>query len=145
MLNWLNINAASPSVFPYLSVLSLTYSTPVPLFSPPPPSRLILISFTLFFFSFFSARLFCGLPLCFSLLSVPNLNSDLFDLQPAFIPAVQSTPSISNANSAWGGTLPAYIHVFIYFYIYLYIYKNKCTSRDADMRIIRLTQVNLFL
>uniref|UniRef100_A0A1A7Y523 AP180 N-terminal homology (ANTH) domain-containing protein n=1 Tax=Iconisemion striatum TaxID=60296 RepID=A0A1A7Y523_9TELE len=32
--------------------------------------------------------------------SVPNLNSDLFDLQPAFIPAVQSTPSI---NSAWGG------------------------------------------
>uniref|UniRef100_A0AAX7VYJ5 Phosphatidylinositol-binding clathrin assembly protein n=1 Tax=Astatotilapia calliptera TaxID=8154 RepID=A0AAX7VYJ5_ASTCA len=43
--------------------------------------------------------------------SVPNLNSDLFDLQPAFIPAVQSTPSISNANSAWGGTLPAYIHI----------------------------------
>uniref|UniRef100_A0A3B3VV47 Si:ch211-200p22.4 n=1 Tax=Poecilia latipinna TaxID=48699 RepID=A0A3B3VV47_9TELE len=37
------------------------------------------------------------------LTSVPNLNSDLFDLQPAFIPAVQSTPSISNANSAWGG------------------------------------------
>uniref|UniRef100_A0A672IH00 Phosphatidylinositol-binding clathrin assembly protein n=1 Tax=Salarias fasciatus TaxID=181472 RepID=A0A672IH00_SALFA len=35
--------------------------------------------------------------------AVPNLNSDLFDLQPAFIPAVQSTPSISNANSAWGG------------------------------------------
>ncbi|KAF7229890.1 transcript variant X2 [Nothobranchius furzeri] len=35
--------------------------------------------------------------------SVPNLNSDLFDLQPAFIPAVQSTPSISNVNSAWGG------------------------------------------
>uniref|UniRef100_A0A665V6L4 Phosphatidylinositol-binding clathrin assembly protein-like n=1 Tax=Echeneis naucrates TaxID=173247 RepID=A0A665V6L4_ECHNA len=35
---------------------------------------------------------------------VPNLNSDLFDLQPAFIPAVQSTPSISTANSAWGGT-----------------------------------------
>ncbi|MED6256246.1 hypothetical protein ATANTOWER_022521 [Ataeniobius toweri] len=37
--------------------------------------------------------------------SVPNLNTDLFDLQPAFIPAVQSTPSISNANSAWGGKL----------------------------------------
>ncbi|KAG7497300.1 phosphatidylinositol-binding clathrin assembly protein-like isoform X1 [Solea senegalensis] len=35
--------------------------------------------------------------------SVPNLNSDLFDLQPAFIPAVHSTPSISTANSAWGG------------------------------------------
>ncbi|CAK6983212.1 phosphatidylinositol-binding clathrin assembly protein isoform X1, partial [Scomber scombrus] len=34
---------------------------------------------------------------------VPNLNSDLFDLQPAFIPAVQSNPSISTANSAWGG------------------------------------------
>ncbi|XP_077961435.1 phosphatidylinositol-binding clathrin assembly protein isoform X23 [Gasterosteus aculeatus] len=35
--------------------------------------------------------------------SVPNLNSDLFDLQPAFIPAVQSNPSISTATSAWGG------------------------------------------
>uniref|UniRef100_A0A8C6THV8 Si:ch211-200p22.4 n=1 Tax=Neogobius melanostomus TaxID=47308 RepID=A0A8C6THV8_9GOBI len=35
--------------------------------------------------------------------SVPNLNSDLFDLQPAFIPAVH-TPNMSNANSAWGGT-----------------------------------------
>uniref|UniRef100_A0A7N6A956 Phosphatidylinositol-binding clathrin assembly protein n=1 Tax=Anabas testudineus TaxID=64144 RepID=A0A7N6A956_ANATE len=41
---------------------------------------------------------------------VPNLNSDLFDLQPAFIPTVQSTPSISTANSAWGGTLPTHIH-----------------------------------
>ncbi|XP_060787372.1 phosphatidylinositol-binding clathrin assembly protein isoform X2 [Neoarius graeffei] len=35
--------------------------------------------------------------------SVPNLTSDLFDLQPAFIPSVQSTPSISTSNSAWGG------------------------------------------
>ncbi|XP_019711621.1 phosphatidylinositol-binding clathrin assembly protein isoform X17 [Hippocampus comes] len=35
--------------------------------------------------------------------SVPHLNSDLFDLQPTFIPAVQCTPSISSANSAWGG------------------------------------------
>ncbi|XP_067117477.1 phosphatidylinositol-binding clathrin assembly protein [Osmerus mordax] len=35
--------------------------------------------------------------------SMPNLNSDLFDLQPAFIPAVQSNPSITSANSAWGG------------------------------------------
>ncbi|XP_062371669.1 phosphatidylinositol-binding clathrin assembly protein isoform X2 [Sardina pilchardus] len=35
--------------------------------------------------------------------SMPNLTSDLFDLQPAFIPAVQSTPAISTANSAWGG------------------------------------------
>ncbi|KAJ8282768.1 hypothetical protein COCON_G00052870 [Conger conger] len=35
---------------------------------------------------------------------VPNLSSDLFDLQPAFVPAVQSTPSISTAGtSAWGG------------------------------------------
>ncbi|XP_051756686.1 phosphatidylinositol-binding clathrin assembly protein isoform X5 [Ctenopharyngodon idella] len=34
--------------------------------------------------------------------SMPNLTSDLFDLQPAFIPAVQSTP-ISTASSAWGG------------------------------------------
>ncbi|XP_035263584.1 phosphatidylinositol-binding clathrin assembly protein isoform X7 [Anguilla anguilla] len=36
--------------------------------------------------------------------SVPNLSSDLFDLQPAFVPTVQSTPSISTAGtSAWGG------------------------------------------
>ncbi|XP_067300504.1 phosphatidylinositol-binding clathrin assembly protein isoform X7 [Pseudorasbora parva] len=34
--------------------------------------------------------------------SMPNLTSDLFDLQPAFIPAVQSTP-ISTTSSAWGG------------------------------------------
>lgn len=34
--------------------------------------------------------------------SMPNLNSDLFDLQPAFVPAVQSTP-ISTASNAWGG------------------------------------------
>ncbi|KAI4785262.1 hypothetical protein KUCAC02_037871, partial [Chaenocephalus aceratus] len=35
--------------------------------------------------------------------STMSANSDLFDLQPAFIPAVQSNPSISTANSAWGG------------------------------------------
>ncbi|KFO77227.1 Phosphatidylinositol-binding clathrin assembly protein, partial [Cuculus canorus] len=36
--------------------------------------------------------------------SMPNLSSDLFDLQPAFVPTVQSTPAIStSANSAWGG------------------------------------------
>lgn len=34
--------------------------------------------------------------------SMPNLTSDLFDLQPAFVPAVQSAP-ISNSSSAWGG------------------------------------------
>ncbi|XP_036378895.1 phosphatidylinositol-binding clathrin assembly protein-like isoform X5 [Megalops cyprinoides] len=37
--------------------------------------------------------------------SMPNLTSDLFDLQPAFVPTVQSTPSISTVNSAWGGDL----------------------------------------
>ncbi|NWX03095.1 PICAL protein, partial [Caloenas nicobarica] len=36
--------------------------------------------------------------------SMPNLSSDLFDLQPAFVPTVQSTPAIStSASSAWGG------------------------------------------
>ncbi|XP_023653393.1 phosphatidylinositol-binding clathrin assembly protein isoform X7 [Paramormyrops kingsleyae] len=36
----------------------------------------------------------------------PDLTSDLFDLQPAFIPAIQSTPSISAMPSnAWGGDL----------------------------------------
>uniref|UniRef100_A0A3Q3LSU5 Phosphatidylinositol-binding clathrin assembly protein n=1 Tax=Mastacembelus armatus TaxID=205130 RepID=A0A3Q3LSU5_9TELE len=52
--------------------------------------------------------------------SAPNLNSDLFDLQPAFIPAVQSTPSISTANSAWGGTPPINTHSCICtYYSYL--------------------------
>lgn len=35
--------------------------------------------------------------------SMPNLTSDLFDLQPGFIPTVQSTPAISTVSSAWGG------------------------------------------
>ncbi|XP_062463406.1 phosphatidylinositol-binding clathrin assembly protein-like isoform X5 [Pezoporus occidentalis] len=36
--------------------------------------------------------------------SMPNLSSDLFDLQPAFVPAVQSTPVIpTSPSSAWGG------------------------------------------
>ncbi|KFQ55920.1 Phosphatidylinositol-binding clathrin assembly protein, partial [Nestor notabilis] len=36
--------------------------------------------------------------------SMPNLSSDLFDLQPAFVPTVQSTPAILTlASSAWGG------------------------------------------
>ncbi|KFU89269.1 Phosphatidylinositol-binding clathrin assembly protein, partial [Chaetura pelagica] len=39
--------------------------------------------------------------------SMPNLSSDLFDLQPAFVPAVQSTPAISTASSAWGGPFPS--------------------------------------
>lgn len=40
--------------------------------------------------------------------SGPDLTSDLFDLQPAFIPAIQSTPSISAVPSnAWGGEWPS--------------------------------------
>ncbi|XP_063288189.1 phosphatidylinositol-binding clathrin assembly protein-like isoform X2 [Pelobates fuscus] len=36
--------------------------------------------------------------------SMPNLTSDLFDLQPAFVPTVQSTPAIAtSANNTWGG------------------------------------------
>uniref|UniRef100_A0A674C5B6 Phosphatidylinositol-binding clathrin assembly protein n=1 Tax=Salmo trutta TaxID=8032 RepID=A0A674C5B6_SALTR len=42
--------------------------------------------------------------------SMPNLSSDLFDLQPAFLPAVQSTPSISTATSAWGGRSHTFRH-----------------------------------
>uniref|UniRef100_A0A8C2WR32 Phosphatidylinositol-binding clathrin assembly protein n=1 Tax=Cyclopterus lumpus TaxID=8103 RepID=A0A8C2WR32_CYCLU len=48
---------------------------------------------------------------------VPNLNSDLFDLQPAFIPAVQSNPSISTANSAWGGELHTHTHTHTHTHI----------------------------
>lgn len=36
--------------------------------------------------------------------SMPNLSSDLFDLQPAFVPTVQSTPVIAtSAVHSWGG------------------------------------------
>uniref|UniRef100_A0A8C9U002 ENTH domain-containing protein n=1 Tax=Scleropages formosus TaxID=113540 RepID=A0A8C9U002_SCLFO len=35
--------------------------------------------------------------------SMPNLTNDLFDLQPTFVPAVQSTPAVSTVNSTWGG------------------------------------------
>ncbi|KAK0143651.1 Phosphatidylinositol-binding clathrin assembly protein [Merluccius polli] len=35
--------------------------------------------------------------------SMPSLNSDLFDLQPAFIPAVHGNPSLNTTTSAWGG------------------------------------------
>ncbi|XP_033906573.1 phosphatidylinositol-binding clathrin assembly protein-like isoform X4 [Acipenser ruthenus] len=39
--------------------------------------------------------------------SMPNLASDLFDLQPVFVPTVQSTPAISTSvNTAWGGLDP---------------------------------------
>ncbi|XP_041112021.1 phosphatidylinositol-binding clathrin assembly protein-like isoform X2 [Polyodon spathula] len=39
--------------------------------------------------------------------SMPNLTSDLFDLQPAFVPTVQSTPAISTSiNTTWGGLDP---------------------------------------
>ncbi|KPP68414.1 hypothetical protein Z043_112912 [Scleropages formosus] len=34
---------------------------------------------------------------------MPNLTNDLFDLQPTFVPAVQSTPAVSTVNSTWGG------------------------------------------
>ncbi|KAH0630935.1 hypothetical protein JD844_004319 [Phrynosoma platyrhinos] len=36
--------------------------------------------------------------------NMPNLSTDLFDLQPAFVPTVQSTPAIATSvSSAWGG------------------------------------------
>lgn len=40
------------------------------------------------------------------LFSMPNLSSDLFDLQPAFVPTVQGTAATAtSAGSAWGGKL----------------------------------------
>lgn len=88
--------------------LSLSFSSPLlPLnfFSSHSHSLLLFIS------SFSSISILHSL-YTLLVLSVPNLNSDLFDLQPAFIPAVQSTPSISTANSAWGGRLPTYTPAF---------------------------------
>lgn len=107
MLSWLNINASSPSVFPYLSVLSLTYSLdscpPAPLFrlsthphfhSPPPPplsSVCPIWTVTCLIFSRPSS------PLCRALLPSP-------------------TPTVPGEVR--------YLHT-----------QNECTSRDADMQI----------
>uniref|UniRef100_A0A8D0G3D7 Phosphatidylinositol-binding clathrin assembly protein n=1 Tax=Sphenodon punctatus TaxID=8508 RepID=A0A8D0G3D7_SPHPU len=49
--------------------------------------------------------------------SMPNLSSDLFDLQPAFVPTVQSTPAIATSvSSAWGDDFtshkPTYASVY---------------------------------
>uniref|UniRef100_A0A4W3IWV8 Si:ch211-200p22.4 n=1 Tax=Callorhinchus milii TaxID=7868 RepID=A0A4W3IWV8_CALMI len=39
--------------------------------------------------------------------SAPSLSNDIFDLQSAFVPTVQSTPAISTAvTNAWGGFAP---------------------------------------
>nr|XP_033801920.1 phosphatidylinositol-binding clathrin assembly protein-like isoform X2 [Geotrypetes seraphini] len=70
-------NSASTSASPStLSGKSVTTTTAVDLFSAPAPTTN----------------------------SMPNLSSDLFDLQSAFVPTVQSTPAIAtSASSAWGG------------------------------------------
>uniref|UniRef100_A0A3Q3LSX6 Phosphatidylinositol-binding clathrin assembly protein n=1 Tax=Mastacembelus armatus TaxID=205130 RepID=A0A3Q3LSX6_9TELE len=68
-------------------------------------------------------------PSCYNI--APNLNSDLFDLQPAFIPAVQSTPSISTANSAWGGTPPINTHSCISMAVdFDAVFGNKATPSN---------------
>uniref|UniRef100_A0A3B3CGQ7 Phosphatidylinositol-binding clathrin assembly protein n=1 Tax=Oryzias melastigma TaxID=30732 RepID=A0A3B3CGQ7_ORYME len=64
-----------------------------------------------------------------STLPANSLNSDLFDLQPAFIPAVQSTPSISNTNSAWGGSFSHYKITF--FFSYLRVWELSPSGFDA--------------
>uniref|UniRef100_UPI00398E9325 phosphatidylinositol-binding clathrin assembly protein-like isoform X7 n=1 Tax=Pristiophorus japonicus TaxID=55135 RepID=UPI00398E9325 len=39
--------------------------------------------------------------------SAPNLSNDIFNMQPAFVPTVQSTPAISTSvSNAWGGYAP---------------------------------------
>uniref|UniRef100_A0A8C1J2H1 Phosphatidylinositol-binding clathrin assembly protein n=1 Tax=Cyprinus carpio TaxID=7962 RepID=A0A8C1J2H1_CYPCA len=50
-----------------------------------------------------------GMDLFTNTTSPPSTNSDLFDLQPAFVPAVQSTP-ISTASNAWGGLESSTLH-----------------------------------
>lgn len=108
MHDWLNINAlisiclSIPLYFVSLHLLLFLFLALI-LFSPS------LTSLSLLPLPYRSPSSSLIIPLSF-LLSVPNLNSDLFDLQPAFIPAVQSTPSISTANSAWGGMLPTNTH-----------------------------------
>ena len=115
-MNFVSVHLAKfwfpPPPFPFLP-LNLSPSHWLPLFIP---------SFSSLLYSFSQYTV--------SLLSVPNLNSDLFDLQPAFIPAVQSTPSISNANSAWGGT-------FFYTLQHLHIYGGN--SRGTHMIIMCVT------
>uniref|UniRef100_A0A8C8FPB6 Phosphatidylinositol-binding clathrin assembly protein n=1 Tax=Oncorhynchus tshawytscha TaxID=74940 RepID=A0A8C8FPB6_ONCTS len=56
---------------------------------------------------------------------MPNLSSDLFDLQPAFLPAVQSTPSISTATSAWGGRSQTHLDTHVHA-IYTWKFTHTC-------------------
>ncbi|XP_041707523.1 phosphatidylinositol-binding clathrin assembly protein isoform X2 [Coregonus clupeaformis] len=47
--------------------------------------------------------------------NVPNLTSDLFNVQPAFNPTIQTTHTVPSNNNAWGGDLlkpaqPTHIH-----------------------------------
>uniref|UniRef100_A0A672RXK0 Phosphatidylinositol-binding clathrin assembly protein n=1 Tax=Sinocyclocheilus grahami TaxID=75366 RepID=A0A672RXK0_SINGR len=59
--------------------------------------------------------------------SMPNLTSDLFDLQPAFVPAVQCTP-ISTVSNAWGGTAHSiHIHTSDHRYHVYYLLKPAVT------------------
>ncbi|CAL8241396.1 unnamed protein product [Merluccius merluccius] len=63
--------------------------------------------------------------------SMPSLNSDLFDLQPAFIPAVHGNPSLNTTTSAWGGT---YTHTHTHTHTdylptaQMYSHVNNCSS-----------------
>lgn len=128
MCDWLNINALFLSFYLFLFCLSSSLSDLLTGFPFLSFYHSVLTSFSLF--------LIIPPSLSLSFCSVPNLNSDLFDLQPAFIPAVQSTPSISTANSAWGGTLPTHIHTHIihlheYTHALIYIYEGS--SRYTEM------------
>lgn len=98
MLSWLNINTLYLLLFVHAGFFFWCF---------------FVVDILIYFFSVLSLSHFLASPSPSGLLlSVPNLNSDLFDLQPAFIPAVQSTPSISNANSAWGGKLSSPFHIY---------------------------------
>ncbi|XP_053570152.1 phosphatidylinositol-binding clathrin assembly protein [Bombina bombina] len=76
-LREISVVSNSTSVSPStLSGKSVNTTTPVDLFSAPAPTTN----------------------------SMPNLTSDLFDLQPTFVPTVQSTPAIATSSSnSWGG------------------------------------------
>ncbi|XP_067300524.1 phosphatidylinositol-binding clathrin assembly protein isoform X9 [Pseudorasbora parva] len=70
--------------------------------------------------------------------SMPNLTSDLFDLQPAFIPAVQSTP-ISTTSSAWGGDLlKPTVTVFSQAPVMSHHTDSKLLANDLDSSLANL-------
>uniref|UniRef100_W5NCN1 Phosphatidylinositol-binding clathrin assembly protein n=1 Tax=Lepisosteus oculatus TaxID=7918 RepID=W5NCN1_LEPOC len=74
--------------------------------------------------------------------SMPNLNSDLFDLQPAFVPTVQSTPAISTSvNSAWGASWSSLYQAAVKGVLSVLAFCCKCSSDDHVLSAVEAPKI----